>query len=55
MKIKKSYEKKMVYRVWYGDGMGKEAFFTEKETAEGFVRLVNGRMNQYKWEMQIEE
>lgn len=53
--MKKDYESKMVYRVWYGDGIKKEAFFTEKEAAEGFAKLVNGNLNIYKWEMLIEE
>ena len=48
-------ETKMVYRVWYGPHIEKEAFFTEKEAAEGFAKLVNGRLNVYKWQMQIEE
>ena len=51
--MKKSYEKKMVYRVWYSGH--NEAFFTEKETAEEFAKMVNGFMNVYKWEIQIEK
>lgn len=53
--MKKSYEQKMVYRVWYGERIEKEAFFTEKETAEWFAKAVNGHLNIYKWEMQIEK
>ena len=37
--MKKKYEKKMVYRVWDGKSIEKEAFFTEKEAAEGFAKL----------------
>lgn len=51
----KNYETKMVYRVWYGKNIEKEAFFTEKESAEAFSQLMNGHMNIYKWEMLIEE
>ena len=51
----KKFEKKMVYRVWYGPRIEKEAFFTEKDAAEAFAKLVGGNMNAYRWEMQIEE
>lgn len=53
--MERNYSTKMVYRVWYGKGIEKEAFFTEKETAEAFTKLVNGNMNIYKWEMKIEK
>jgi len=51
---KKTYEAKMVYRVWY-DGIKKEAFFTCKEDAQAFAQLVGGNVNIYSWEMKIEE
>lgn len=48
-------EKKMVYRVWYGKKLEKEAFFTEEVEAEDFARLIKGAvMNHYRWEMNIE-
>lgn len=53
--MKKSYEQKTVYRVWYGKNIENEAFFTEKEAAEGFAKAVNGHLNIYLWEMHIEE
>lgn len=52
MEIK--YEKKMVYRVWYGSDVRKEAFFTLKEDAEAFAKMVDGIINYYKWEIMIE-
>lgn len=53
--MKKSYEQKTVYRVWYGEHIENEAFFTEKEAAKKFAKAVDGHMNIYLWEMQIEE
>lgn len=53
--MERTWESKMVYRVWYGPHIEHEAFFTEKKAAEDFAKLVNGRLNVYKWEMQIEE
>lgn len=51
----KNYEQKTVYRVWYGKNIENEAFFTEKEAAKKFAEAVDGHMNIYLWEMQIEE
>lgn len=45
----------MVYRVWYGKKLENEVFFTEKEAAQKFTRMVNACMNGYKWKMFIEE
>lgn len=53
--MEKNYETKYVYRVWYGTSIEKQAFFTEKEAAEAFAKLVSGAMNKYKWEIRIEE
>lgn len=53
--MKTNYQTKYVYRVWYGAGIEKEAFFTDNEAAEAFAKLVNGTMNKWRWEMQIEE
>ena len=51
--MEKTYETMYVYRVWYGNG--KEAFFTDKDTAKAFEALSGGYMNIWTWEMKIEE
>ena len=55
--MNENYNRKMVYRVWYGLGGGieKEAFFTDKESAKKFSEEVNGSMNVWRWEMWIEK
>lgn len=53
--MEQNYDTKMVYRVWYGKDVKKEAFFTDKEAAEGFTKLVDGHLNIYKWKMLIEQ
>lgn len=53
--MEKNYEQKIVYRVWYGKNIENEAFFTEKEAAKKFAETVDGNMNMYLWEMQIEK
>ena len=47
-----TYETMYVYRVWYGNG--KQAFFTDKDTAKAFEALSGGNMNNWTWEMKIE-
>lgn len=56
--MEKEFETKYVYRVWYfGKRLdeAKEAFFTNKEDAQEFAETVNGHMNKWSWEIQIEK
>lgn len=53
--MKKEFDTKMVYRVWYGRNCEMEAFFTDKETAEAFAKTVDGHLNRWTWEMKIEK
>ena len=48
-------ETKMMYRVWYGASLEKQALFTEKADAARFAEVMNGCLNAFKWTVQIEE
>ena len=52
--MKKDYEKRMVYRVWYGPKFENEAFFTDITAAQIFAMKINAPLNKYKWKMLIE-
>ena len=61
-KWKKNWETKHVYRVWYTEaGVDKEAFFTDKVTAQWFAEKVQETgatyaiVNRWRWEMKIEK
>ena len=51
----KEWEQKIVYRVWYGEQIEHEAFFTVKRDAQEFAEKVNGHLNKWLWEMKIEK
>lgn len=54
--MEKNFETKHVYRVWFGHAEDtQEAFFTNKADAQAFASLVRGIVNNWQWEMKIEE
>lgn len=51
----KRFESHYMWRVFYGENLAREAYFSNKEDAERFAKENNGVFNRWSWEVQIEE